>query len=194
MGRPPKFTEDQFLDAALHLIAEGGPDAATVGGVGEALGAPVGSVYHRFSSREELLAKLWLRTARRFQEGFVAALAAEEPDAAAVGAALHALRWPRLHLDEARVLLLYRREDLSTRWPADLSEQVAAVNAEGFDLLREHTLRRYGRAGEQDVRRVVFAIVDIPYAAGRRHLLAGEAPPEFLDELVADACLNALKR
>lgn len=193
MGRPPKFTEDQFLDAALRLIAEGGPEAATVGGVAEALGAPVGSVYHRFRSREELLAKLWLRTASRFQEGFVAALDAEDLDEAAVSAALHALRWPRLHLDDARVLLLYRREDLSTRWPEDLSEQVAEVNAEGFAVLREHASRRYGDVSEQDVRRVVFAIVDIPYAAGRRHLLAGEAPPGFLDELVTDACLNALR-
>ena len=192
MGRPPKFTEDQFLDAALELVSAGGPDAATVGAVAQTLGAPVGSVYHRFDSRDLLLAKLWLRTVRRFQQGFLAALACEDLDEAALGAALHVNAWAREHLDEARALLLYRREDLAARWPAELGDEVATVNAAVFDALRDHASRRYGSENAEYVQRVTFALVDVPYAAGRRHLLAGETPPPLVDDLVTAACRSVL--
>ena len=43
--------------------------AATMAAVAASLDAPIGSLYHRFNSKEELLARLWLRTAERFQEG-----------------------------------------------------------------------------------------------------------------------------
>ncbi|MGH3881969.1 MAG: hypothetical protein ACRDSG_07670 [Pseudonocardiaceae bacterium] len=33
-----------------------------------------------------------------------------------------------------------------------------------------------------------LAIIDVPYAATRRHLLAGEVPPLELDDLVAATC------
>ncbi|MFI5689722.1 TetR/AcrR family transcriptional regulator [Streptomyces sp. NPDC051636] len=188
MGRPSKFTEDQFLDAALRLVSAEGPDAATVAAVAEALGAPVGSVYHRFDSRDLLLAKLWLRTVRRFQSGFLQALASDDLDEAALRAALHVNTWARGHLDEARVLLLYRREDLAARWPAELGDEVATVNAAVFDALRDYASRRYGSADPEHVQRVTFAVVDVPYAAGRRHLLAGEAPPTLVDDLVAVTC------
>ena len=59
------------MDAAMRLVAEGGPNAATVAGIAGALGAPVGSIYHRFKSRDLLLARLWIRTVKRFQVGFL---------------------------------------------------------------------------------------------------------------------------
>jgi AcrR family transcriptional regulator len=36
--RPAKFTEDQILDSALRLVAEGGPGAATIAGIAGLLG------------------------------------------------------------------------------------------------------------------------------------------------------------
>ena len=69
MPRPAKFTEDQILDSALRLVAEGGPGAATIAGIAGLLGAPVGSIYHRFRSRDLLLARFWIRTIKDFQKG-----------------------------------------------------------------------------------------------------------------------------
>src|SRR5207237_563587 len=70
----PKFADRDFLDAALAIAAERGPLAATVGAIAERLGAPVGSFYHRFPSRDVLLGELWLRTVLDFQQGITAAL------------------------------------------------------------------------------------------------------------------------
>lgn len=187
MPRPAKFTEDQILDAALRLVAEGGPGAATISGIAGLLGAPVGSIYHRFRSRDLLLARLWMRTIKNFQGGFLEALGADDVDEAALGAALYNVRWTREHLNEARVLLLYRREELAERWPEELGEELATINAEVEAAVRDHARRRYG--GDVDaaaLRRVVFALVDVPYAVGRRHLIQGEPPPPLADELVTE--------
>ena len=175
MPRPAKFTEDQILDGALRLVAEGGPGAATISGIAGMLGAPVGSIYHRFESRDFLLARLWIRTIGSFQGGFIEALGAEDLDEAALGAALYNVDWTREHLEEARVLLLYRREEL------------ASINADVEAALMNHAVRRFGEgANAAAVRRVVFALVDVPYAVGRRHLIQGEPPPPLADELVTE--------
>jgi hypothetical protein len=42
------------------------------------------------------------------------------------------------------------------------------------------------------VQRVVFALVDVPYAASRRYLLLGEAPPPVADDLVRTASASVL--
>ncbi len=188
MARPAKFTEDQIMDATLGLVSEGGPNAATIAGIAEALGAPVGSIYHRFGSRDLLLARLWIRTIKRFQKGFLEALDQEDLDQAALGAALHTIDWPRRHLAEARVMLLYRREDLAARWPEALGGELTLLNSTVVAAVSEHARRRYGTADGEDLRRVVFALVDVPYAAGRRHLVANEVPPPWLDDLVLATC------
>jgi AcrR family transcriptional regulator len=165
--RPAKFTEDRIVDAALGLVAEGGPWAATIAGIARALGAPVGSIYHRFGSRDLLLARLWIRTVKRFQRGFVGVLEGDDLDEAALGAALYNVAWAREHPEEARVLLLYRREDLAERWPEELGEELAALNTGVEKAMRDHALRRYGEGGAAAVRRVVFALVDVPYRPTR---------------------------
>jgi AcrR family transcriptional regulator len=191
--RPSKFGEDQIMDAAMRLVAEGGPNAATVAGIAGALGAPVGSIYHRFKSRDLLLARLWIRTVKRFQVGFLRALEADDLDEAALGAALYNVEWTRRHVDEARVLLLYRREDLAERWPEELGEELAALNTDVERAVRDHVLRRYGEGGGAEaMRRVVFALVDVPYAAGRRHLVNGEPPPQLVNELVTQTLQRVL--
>jgi AcrR family transcriptional regulator len=120
VGRPAKFDSEQILDTTARIVAEAGPGQATVAAVAQRLGAPSGSIYHRFESRDLLLARLWVRTVRRAQEGFVAALRLPDLEQAALEAALHIPRWSRQHLPEATVLLLYRREDLADRWPEEL--------------------------------------------------------------------------
>jgi len=185
-----------MLDAALSLVAEGGPAAATMGALAQHVGAPVGSIYHRFASRELLFARVWLRAVQRFQHGFLAALDQPDLDAAAADAALHVVEWSREHTDEAALLLLHRRQDLAARWPTELGEDLAAVSQKAEAALERYTRRRYGEVAPPLLRRVTFALVDVPYAAVRRHLLAHEPPPSSVDVLVADAvrCLLGARK
>src|SRR5436309_10265099 len=117
------FAHANFLDAAVLLVAERGPAAATVAAVTERLRAPIGSFYHRFPSRDALLGELWLKTVLAFQQGIEAALAAGD----GLAAALHTPIWVREHLDEGCLLLLYHRNDfVQGEWPEKLQQDVAA--------------------------------------------------------------------
>ncbi|MCO1656671.1 TetR/AcrR family transcriptional regulator [Pseudonocardia humida] len=186
MGRPARFPADLILDGAARLLAEGGPGAATTTAVAAAIGAPSGSLYHRFGSRDLLLARLWVRTVGRFQAVFLAALAHPDLDRAAVDAAVAVPVWCRAHPDEARVLLLHRRAELVGRWPAELDGELATLNDAVAAALAEHTRRRYGTAGGAELARATFALVDVPHAAVRRHVAAGVAPPAEVDALVRE--------
>lgn len=190
MGRKPHFTSEQFVDAAQDILAEGGPGAVTISAVAGRIGAPVGSVYHRFTSRDEILAELWLRIVDSFQRGFLRAL--EEGDG--LKAALHTPRWARANPNDGCILLLYRREELiaSPEWPKSVSDRAQRLARELDRGIAAFAKRRFGRATEQALRRITFALIDIPCAAVRRHLQVGEKPPDMLDELVSDAYSSIL--
>jgi AcrR family transcriptional regulator len=188
VGRRAKYDGEHILDATAQIVAESGPGQATVAAIAERLGAPSGSIYHRFDSRDLLLARLWIRTVRRAQAGFIAALEIEDVEAAAHDAALHIPRWSRQHLIDATVLLLYRREDLADRWAGELGEEVATLNDGMRAAVTDFTRRLFGRATSRHLQAVTFALVDVPYAASRRYLLAGRAPPVTVDGLVLRTC------
>ncbi|MFI6980454.1 TetR family transcriptional regulator [Embleya sp. NPDC050154] len=181
MGRKPRFGDDDFLDAVLRVTARTGAGAVTVAAVAAEAGAPVGSVYHRFASRDLLLARLWLRTVQRFQQPFLAALADPDPARGATRAIRAVFAWVRESPDEAAVLLLHRREDLIARWPEELGPEATMLNDAVANALRAYTRARFGRVSPAALERVTFALVDIPYAAVRRHLAAGRTPPASIE-------------
>ena len=189
MSRPAKFTAEAILDTSLALVAERGPSALTITAVAERLGAPSGSIYHRFSGRDVLAAALWLRSLRRFQSGFLSALDDTDPLRAARRAALHVVRWSRGNPSEARLLFLHRSEDLAhTGWPQDLRDEDAALRKQLESAIGGLCRSLAAPAPDSDVhRRVRFAVVDIPYAAVRQSLAAGGRPHPSLDGLAEEA-------
>ncbi len=189
MGRKAQFDNSQFTDAALDLLARRGPAAVTVASIADEIGAPVGSVYHRFPSREVIIAEMWLGIAGSFQRGFLAIL--ETGDY--VEASLYTPRWVRNNMREARVLLLYRRDELITgRWPEAVAQRAEALGRELNEVMRCFVGRRFGRVTRDNMARAVFALADVPLAAVRRYLENGEAPPAFVDELVQKTCEGML--
>ena len=188
MGRPPRYSAAAILDATAQLAAIHGPAGATVGAIAESLGAPTGSIYHRFGSKDALLAELWLQTVETFQIGFQAALSGTHPREAGLEAALYTPRWVRSHPVPARLLLLYRREDfMPGGWPAEVVERAGELTARGEASLRGFARRALGSAGASALRRAQYAVVDLPYAAVRPHVHAGVPPPADVDGLVAVA-------
>jgi AcrR family transcriptional regulator len=184
MARPARFSDSDLLAAAAEVAAAHGPTGATIGAIAKAAGAPTGSLYHRFPSRDALLGTLWLDLVGRFQQGWIDAMAQGD----ATAAALHTPAWVRAHPTDARLLLLHRREDfLSGEWPPSLAERAAHVNDRAGAVLRAFTRAELGDDLPASVRRVRFALVQIPYAAVRPYVEAGQAPPPDLDALVLTA-------
>ena len=73
MAPPRKHDTDEILDAARAIVLAAGPRAASVATIARESGAPVGTLYHRFGSRDGLLAAAWLRALERFQHHALAA-------------------------------------------------------------------------------------------------------------------------
>ena len=180
MGRA-QFDRAGFVTAARALIVERGPQAVTVDSVAERIGAPKGSFYYRFASRDALLGELWLETVLAYQKGFVAAI--EMGDG--LGAALHTPAWARRHLDDARLLMLYSRHDfVQGEWPAPLKRGVAD-QAERFEgCLRAFARNAFKGVGPAHMRRATFVLAEVPVAAVKPHLMRRERPPKLVDELI----------
>ena len=175
------FHHADFLDAALALGAERGPSAVTVGAITARLKAPTGSFYHRFVSRDALLGTLWLRTVLDFQVGITAALDAGD----GLKAALHTPAWAREHLDEARLLLLYDREDfVQGEWPEELRERVAEMTRRMEAGASRHARVVFGHDGPEEAQLAQFLIASVPVAAVRQYLVRREPPPPIVDRLI----------
>jgi AcrR family transcriptional regulator len=188
MGRPARYPAQHILDTAARLAAADGPAGSTIGAIANALGAPTGSIYHRFSSRDLLLAELWLQTVESFQVGFQAALGGPDPRDAGLQAALYTPQWVRVHPLPARLLLLHRREDfLPGGWPAEVSQRAIDLGKQGELALRSFSRRALKSTDARAMRRASYAVIDLPYAAVRPHVHAEESPPKIVDELIACA-------
>ncbi|MEV8536492.1 TetR/AcrR family transcriptional regulator [Streptomyces sp. NPDC051211] len=187
MARPPRFDTDQLLDAALRLATAGGPSAVTMSAVAQAVGAPSGSVYHRFAGRTALLAEVWLRTVERFQEGYFAALRDQtDPRRAARSAARHVVAWSRAHPDEA-ALLLYGPGDFGRAdWSEEHTRRADAGNGRVFASLGT-LAEALGARDPREQERVALAVVDLPLSVVRRHLRAGEPLPPYAEELTEES-------
>ena len=147
-----------------------------------------------FRHADLVLARLWIRTVRRAQVGFLDAMNEPDHELSAREAALHLPRWTRSHLAEARVLLLYRRQDLAEQWPAELGDDLEHLNDGLRDAITQFARRRFGRANKTTLTVTRYALVDIPYAGVRGYLVEGKPPPPMIDDLIvtaSQAVLNA---
>jgi len=178
------------MAAALALLGEAGFRGVTMTAIAERTGAPIGSVYHRFASREILLAELWVELIDSFQTDFLAELRKGDGKRAA----MHTLRWIRKHPNKARVFLLYRREQLMTGdWPENIKDRAEKLSAMLDKGITDFTRRFLGRADRKNIDRVVFCLIHVPSSAARSFLEAGKPVPKYYDRFVEEAyqCLLA---
>lgn len=170
MAPPRKHETDAILDAARGLVLGGGPRVAGVAAIAKASGAPVGTLYHRFGNRDGILAATWLRALDRFQALAMSATGDAALDAA-VAVALSALDFAREYPDDARLLLTLRPEDLlDAEGGGELAEAIATRNVPLIERLRTLARELYGADDPRSLDAVQRAVVELPYAAVRRHI------------------------
>jgi AcrR family transcriptional regulator len=191
------FERSEMTGAALRLAADRGPRAVTVAALAREVGAPTGSIYHRYRSREQLLAGLWMDVVESFQDGFVARLDQARDVDAAVSTARFMVAWVREHALEARLLLLQRRQDfVAGEWPADLAGRAAALEPQLGSALRAFADRAFGRSDADTMARLRYALLDAPFGAVKPYVQARKRLPAVVEELVgttARAVLETLR-
>jgi AcrR family transcriptional regulator len=151
----------------------------TTAAVSERSGAPTGSLYHRFGSRSAMVAELWVRTVRQFQDELLSAAEAAQPGlerALTVAGAI--MDFSSRRAEDARLMLLASREELSDdpTIPADLAAALRTLDDPTDELAKQLVRELYGRLSPVGLDKVVIAVYGLPYAAVRRCLLQGKDP------------------
>jgi len=182
MVRTSRFTDEEFIDAAIGLVAEGGPTVATIASIARRVGAPTGSIYHRFDSRAAVLATAWSRIHGEFAALVTPLLEAGKGRAAALAIAA----WARADLRRARFLLLNETGVLLDDAPPPALLREIAAQEGALDRAFRAGLARTGDPQQpKHAARGRFIIFDGPIALLKPHLLAGQAPPDWVDDLIA---------
>jgi AcrR family transcriptional regulator len=186
---------ETMLDAARDLLLEDGPRRATIEAIAGASGAPTGSIYHRFGSRDELIARLWMRAVYRSQASFLIALQAPDPRAAALAAAMSIIDFCEEHPADAQLLVLFRREDLVRSVPeGPLADELLQLNRPIERAVVGLAQRLYATRSRAALERTLLAVFDLPYGAARRHLIARRGIPGGLRGDLTRAVSSVLDR
>jgi AcrR family transcriptional regulator len=187
MAPPRKHETDVILDATRALVLAEGPRAASVGAIAKASGAPAGTLYHRFSNRNGILAAAWLRALERFQNRALAATADSALESA-VATAVAAVDFMRELPDDARLLVALRPSDLLDGEPdEEFQRTLAAQNAPLIERVRIFARELYGSSDPRCIDAVARAVVDLPSAVVRRHTHDDPMPDWLEDDLAAAA-------
>lgn len=177
VGRPAKFSTDQILDAARDAAVDHWRDT-TIAHVADRVGAPVGSIYHRFVSRDVLFGTLWARSVRRFHEGLLVAGQIQDPHASLAAMSRHVPEFCRTNPGDAKAMTLYRLPDLLQKVPPDLQAGLSEINDDVNTSLRRVTQARYGQDTDHHYRLSLVATRQCPYGL-IRPLIGGDIPEEF---------------
>jgi AcrR family transcriptional regulator len=178
------FSTEAILDAAREVVVTRGARSATVAAISREAGVPVGSIYHRFDSLAELLARTWLRAARRSQERALAVpVSLEHPLDSAVAVALamydHCLADP----EDTLLLDSLGRSELLAMDLGELRMELETVNERVEQLMASLARRLYSRADRRGRDLVLLALVDLPHGFAHRQLLSGEGAPARRERL-----------
>lgn len=139
-----------------------------------------------------MMARLWLRTVANYQSRAIAALQISEDDAVASAVVLHFFDWTAAHPGEAALLLRYAKDDIAMRWPDTLARELRTLNRTAGNALRAYARRRYGSDDQAITDRVMFALVDLPFAAVRRHLPDRGQPAMWLRDFTVRSAIEIL--
>jgi Transcriptional regulator len=182
MGRKAYFKNEEFIDSAIQIIAEEGLGALTIAGLSTRMTAPIGSLYHRFPSRDALVAELWLNIIESFQNEWLKILQMDGRKAT-----VFSMEWVLNHPNEARVMLLYRIEDLTSGdWPKDLQKRAQRLFKELRDGISIFTKKQFGKVTNEYIDRTLFAIHDAPMGILRRYLEENKIPPKSVADIILE--------
>lgn len=185
MGRKSTLDDRAIFAAAGTEIAYRG--GLTLQGLAQATGISMGSLYHRFGSREALLAEAWLYAVRLFQAGFLTALRDAATITAGERAALETPRFCRAEPDAAIILACCRKaEFLNDGFSGVLSNEISAANEEVVE-----EIRRFAGRIARPLLNCQLALTAYPLAAVRIFVPHNPVPAS-IDREIAKAYRAAL--
>lgn len=200
MARPRLHSLDDLLDIAERLVTSGDPTGLTLRGLAGAAGASNGTIYHAFRSKEELLARLWLRATSRLgaiMEDAVRSADDGAPDGtpardAVAAVALSPVRLAQTHPASAQLFFAQRSDQLfSSDLAPEVLDELSAVRKRFGGLLVTLADGVWGRTDRIAVEAITACVVDVPGGLLRRRLLEGR-PADAATERRIEAAVRAI--
>jgi AcrR family transcriptional regulator len=176
MVRKALFSDAKVFEEVGRLMAKDG--TVTTSAVQQAAKLSTGSLYHRFGSREGLLAETWAFALFSFQPHIIKALA--EPEIPVGEIAAVTPRFCREHRAQALILSCCNSQQfLSKDSPIAIQRRIKETNRATGIALMEFVQRR---GFDLDASRM--ALIAFPLAAVQQYLPDREVPP-IVDQQVA---------
>jgi AcrR family transcriptional regulator len=182
MVRLAKFSEDSFIDAAIEVTAQCGIAAMSMSAIAIKAGAPIGSVYHRFDSRDAILARAWLRVKGDFR----GSVALEWETGNTWASIARFLAWCRAKPGYAKFLLQCEACPVfHERLPAALHDALEAEQA-ALDAAFQRCLQMLEPALDAGCAQTTlhFLLIDAPFALVKPFLTQNRAIPAIADQLL----------
>ena len=184
MGRTSTVDDTVVFEAVGTLLSERG--SMTLQGMVSLTGVSIGSLYHRYASREGLLASAWLDAVKAFQVQFLAALVSGGPDAGE-RAALATPRFCRSQRSRAIILACCRQSEfLFDDTPDVLRAEIAEVNKTAAAAVH-----RFAKSSGHSMEACMMGLVAFPMGAVRAYL-PGRPVPASTDAYVSAAYRTAI--
>lgn len=198
MARPRTVGLDALLDVAERIATSAGPSGLTLRRLAVEAGASNGSIYHSFSSKEELLARVWIRAAQRLMSTLDARVAAATVGASAgaeagveavVAAASSPVDFAIGHPASARLFFMQRRDQLlSEDLPPSVADELEVGQSAFTGQLIGLAQACWGRRDRVAVDVIAACVVDLPGGLMRRKLLAGAVMDDQIRAQIEAAC------
>ena len=184
MGRRSTFKDEEiYRTVGDHMVRHGG---ITMPQLVCAAGISSGSIYHRFGSREGLLAEAWLDAVRAFQQRFLSALGPCDLEAGC-NAALATPRFCREDSARAVILMACRQSEfLGDGTPEHLRKEITQANTAIFEEIRTFVSKN---GLEPETARM--ALVGFPLGAVKMYLPSRRVPL-LVDDMVRKGYLALL--
>jgi AcrR family transcriptional regulator len=182
MVRIAKFNEDSFIDAAIEIAANCGVPAVSISAIASKAGAPVGSVYHRFESRDTILARAWLKVKAHFRHK----VASQWGDGDTWQAVSGFMGWCRDYPLYAQFLLQSENAPfLHDTVAPELHAQLEAEQA-ALDACFQQCMQKSGHelAHEQNESMLRYLLIDSPIAVVKPYLMQNRPIPTTIDAML----------
>lgn len=195
MARPRVHSLDELLDVAEQLVTNGDPAGLTLRSLAASAGASNGTIYHAFGSKEELLARLWLRATARLGAAIEEALGScgENPADAVVAAAIAPVIFARRYPASSQLFFAQRSDQLfSEGLGHEILESLAAEQRRLTAVLVDLAMGMWGRKDRYAVEAVAACVVDVPGGMLRRALIEGRRPEAATERRIEAAVRGIL--
>jgi AcrR family transcriptional regulator len=121
----------EILDAALRCFDRQGVTATTIEDIRAESGASIGSIYHQFTSKDEILTHLYCQAVSAYGAGLTQALHSKRhpKQGLRAGVEFH-VRWIDVHRPLAGIMLRWDESELSDAGQAMLKEEARRFSKE----------------------------------------------------------------